>query len=152
MISGEVLREYSWTSQLGFSTGRRHAVHLGKAACVWACIYCAGRGMNNFYLSSVHETTPPPHFIHHLLPNCFPSLVALSRYLKTLSSWFLLFPSLWVCVCVCSIDYHPLSLSQTHTHTVTLLFTRFPLDLNSEAVYLAGKKRNMSKRQVYLKS
>lgn len=87
--------------------------------------------MNHFYLSSAHQTTPPPRFIHHLLPNCFPSLVALSRYLKTVTL-FLLFPS------VCSFTVSSIfDLSHMHTHT----HTHFLIDLNSQAVYLAGRKK-----------
>lgn len=139
---------YSWTSQLDFSTGRGHINEsASRQGCVCEsvldCVYAVQRGMNHFYLSFAHQTPPtptpslqppPPLSMHHPLPNCFPSLVTLRRYLKTPSPCFSSFP-----LCVFLSLSHPFSLK--HTHTSIHPLTHVPLDLISEAVYLAGRKK-----------
>lgn len=140
-------------------------VHLGKAAhvSVLDCVYAVQSGMNHFYLSSAHQTPPPPPprhsppplqppplSMHHLLPNCFPSLVTLRLYLKTLSPCFSSFP-----LCVCSfhslILFHSLTHTQTYTHnaymhTQSHSFTHVRLDLISVAVSLAGRKKKFKEK------
>lgn len=102
-------------------------VHLGKAECECVCVLSREGWIIFISLQ--------------LIRPCFPSLVTLSRYLKTLSPCFSSF-----ILCVFLSLTHPFSFKHSVRHTYV------PLDLISDTVYLAGIKKTREERQISLKS